>query len=355
MHTSEIMLLHVKKCSIVQRCFTFVDKVMENGASVANGPIVTVIPRKKRPVADPTDDTMVEEYSDTFISIRQSVVGSSQEDEIDLTPSAQPPHHDYSNLTLSNSHAGAAEGGGAGGNLVPMKKKPPKPIPFTGNQAGSHTSSTPPHPPSRQNDRLGSPKPPARSNDPPKVPTRTGDAPKPAPRSTEVPKPPARPDPSKPATKQQEGAEETKPSPPTTRQSYDNPYQLKNKPPLKKKPSIPLIKTKPGSYDDPEEVLMYKEKIKPKKPPRDGLEVSVDNSEDILYDNPEEGVYNIPEAVYDEAGVNIATEVAASPKFDDGIYMSSGGISQTVATKPGKPPTAGEFSMCTSDLYYLDR
>jgi len=319
---------------------------------VANGPIVTVIPRKKRPVADPTDDTQVEEYSDTFISIRQSVIGSNQEDEIDLTPSTQPSYHDYSNLALSESQEGGAGGGGAGGNLVPMKKKPPKPIPFiAGNQAGSHATSTPPQPPARQNDRLGSPKPPARSGAPPKVPTRTGDSPKPAPRSsTEAPKPPTRPDSSKPVKKQQSLTEETKPSPPQARQSYDNPYQLKSKPPLKKKPSVPLVKTKPGSYDDPEEVFQYKEKRKPKKPPRDGLEVTVDNSEDILYDNPEEGVYNIPEAVYDEAGVNIAAEVAASPKFDDGIYMSSGGISEAVATKPKKPPTTGEVNFSLLDM-----
>ncbi len=52
-----------------------------------------------------------------------------------------------------------------------------------------------------------------------------------------------------------------------------------------------------------------------------------------VYDVPEEGVYNTPEAVYDTTGNNIVEErrtvsssfVPASPKFDDRIYMDSNG------------------------------
>ena len=324
---------------------------MKGSSSAQNGPIVTVRPRPKRPAYD---DTQVEEYSDTFISIRQSIV-NNEEDEIDLTPSLSPPQHDYTNVALPEEQES--------GKLVAMKQKhpkPPKPPPFNAHQSSSNAASsrvTSTHSPqqnnnphispalSRRNNGSGSPKPPARTGDSPKPPARfsespkppgrSGDSPKNPARSSDFPKPPARSsESSSPKPTRKVGPEAT--TPPLVRQSYDNPYQLKAKPPVKAKPSVPLAKTRPGSYDDPEEVIRYKDKKKPKKPSREGLGVlaSSNDGNNFDYDDPDEGMYNTAEAVYDDTGVNVA-EVAASPKFDDGIYMSGGGI-----PKNRHPPAA---------------
>ena len=137
---------------------------MKGSSSVQNGPIVIVRPRTKRPAYD---DTQVEEYSDTFISIRQSIV-NNEEDEIDLTPSLGPPQHDYTNVALPEEQES--------GKLVAMKRKPPKPPPFNAHQSSSNATSsrlTSTHSPqqnnnphispavSRRNDSSGSPKSPA--------------------------------------------------------------------------------------------------------------------------------------------------------------------------------------------------
>ncbi len=301
---------------------------MKKGSNPPAGPIVTIVPRQKHAIED---DNQVEEYSDTFISIRQSVVGNSDMDDIDLTPQQPPtlPHHDYSNVGMAEEQEA--------GNMVAMKKKPPKPPPFHSTQ---QSNGTPP-----PTAATVPPRPSVRTRESPKAPRTSGESPKPVARSNGLPTPPARSTGS-PKPSRAEAAH------PPVRQSYDHPYQLKAKPPVKKKPTAPLTKTKPGSYDDPEEVLQHKEgKAKPKKPSREGLDELPSNDNDgIVYDIPEEGMYNTAEAVYDDTGVNLA-EVAASPKFDDGIYMSGGGIQKersskhegAPSAKPQKPPTPGKI------------
>lgn len=281
---------------------------------------MTVTPRKKKP----QDDTRVQEYSDTFISIRQSRVSDCL-DQIDLTPSVMKlSHHDYTNVDLPEE-----EGASSNCNVAPVRQKPDKPPPFKpkpGSSPASNDSFSPPlsppppiplsSSPAFQSNHLHSP-----------VLSRHGRTASPS----QSPKPPARSGPSpsnSPKNLRRVGASPSSSPKPPIRDSYDVPYQLKTKPPpTKKKPTLVLSKTKAGTYDDPDEVLAYK-KAKPKKPSREGIIVtrSVDevDGEDADYDDPEEGVYNTAEAVYDESGFN-TTEVGTPPNFDDGIYMSGGG------------------------------
>lgn len=94
-------------------------------------------------------------------------------------------------------------------------------------------------------------------------------------------------------------------------------------------------------YDDPDEIIMARKK--PAKPSRDHISNgaimgSSHDDEGAVYDLPEEGVYNTPEAVYDATGnamleeggggrrgASSSSTIPASPKFDDGIYMDSNG------------------------------
>lgn len=244
------------------------------------------------------------EYSTTFISIRQSTINDSL-DEIDLTPPLRT--HDYSNVSPTGSPG--------------MKKRPlpSKPTPFQrknspgglrasptgsvgGGGGGVHGHSSEDYDNQDVERMLAnhtSPKPPPPRN------SRAFDAERPP--STQLP---------------------SKPGPPPPRNSYDPPVVLRPKPPVMKKPTV-ISQTRPGMYDDPDEIIAAKKKLKqkPAKPSRDDIR---DNSDEGggMYDLPEEGVYNTPEAVYDDSGRNVAgaeATVPPSPKFDDGIYMDSNG------------------------------
>ena len=225
------------------------------------------------------------EYSTTFVSIRQSRINDSQ-DEIDLTPASKLEPHDYSNVDLPEEKPVA-------------KKRPVKPTPFqrkTSPGGGAATASSP---------RLPS---------------------YPQPSSAEFLYD------NHSVEKALDKRLGNLPSQPQARSSYDPPMELKEKPPVKKKPVV-LSRTRSGMYDDPDEIIKAKQKIKPQKPSREGIVDGSLRRDDI----PEEDVYNTPEAVYDDQGHILMggasggtssssfSFVPPSPKFDDRIYMDSGG------------------------------
>ena len=302
-------------------CICCLDQPNANNYQVTNNDVVTIVPRRKR-----EQDTGVREYSDTFISIRQSTV-SDFVDEIDLTPA--PPSHDYSNVDMTEKELASKNS-----TRSPKKQRPTKPIPNRPKPGSTRIS------PTQTNGSFSPPLPPLpplpstppsmqkhKRNDSP-IHSRQGDG-QSAANSFQVPKPPARStvgSPSHPKRPSRDGIKAMiAPKVPTP---YDIPYQLKTKPipPTKKKPTIVLSKTKAGAYDETSEVMVPK-KEKPKKPSREGILVAENGNaegDDPLYDLPEENVYNTAEAVYDEKGCNIAEGTGSSPKFDDGIYMSSG-------------------------------
>lgn len=229
-----------------------------------------------------------DEYSTTFISIRQSRVNDSL-DQIDVTPPLKS--HDYSNVDMP---------GPVERPPVVVKKPPPaNPSPFRHGQRSSPIGNFP-----------------SSSEE---VPHDNHHAPPgghPPPRLGGVTKSPS------------------------SRESYDPPMALKaTKPPVKKKPTA-TSRTRPGVYDNPEEVIAAtKRKVKPAKPSRENLIKETAPA----YNFPDEGVYNTAEGVYDD-GVpgkvregGVASMVPPSPKFDDGIYMDSNG---------GNPRKSGLENMC---------
>lgn len=264
------------------------------------------------------------EYSTAFISIRQSRITDSL-NEIDLTP--PPPSHDYSNVDLpggpERSDRGAAEGAGGMEPKPTVRKRPTQPTKPTPFQRKASPGGQKPASPGIKPGAGGSPKPPRRRHSP--------DLPPLPPSATTAKNSP---------TGSAAAAERS--SKPPQRNSYDPPVALRGKPPVKKKPTLTAM-TKPGVYDDPDEIMSAR-KLKPAKPSRDNiangfLMGSSQEDDGVVYDVPEEGVYNTPEAVYDDTGNTMVEDggakgakgkqalstVPASPKFDDGIYMDSNG------------------------------
>lgn len=334
-----------------------------------------LITSRHRNIEEHPERPDVSEYTSNFISIRQSIVTDTQ-DEIDLTPPLTrkklPDTHDYSNIDAPSPPAQKTE----------LKKIPPKPAPFkpsasvhTTAAAAAATGATPTT--TKTNIRsdsdedydvhnvekvLGRHKPPLSSSKP----SRAGPLPKPPPPAHsspkalhqniagthhhhDSPKPPQIPLPKVPSPKVLHSGGGG--PPPSSRNSYDEPSgPFKPKPAVAKKPV--LMKTRPGMYDDVDEVMVpMKLKAKPKKPSREGIvDGTLAKENRVVHQEEEDSVYNTPEGVYDDGDQVVRTPVShaavpMSPKFDDGIYMDSN-VSNGVrgggggATQPPPPPAA---------------
>ena len=285
-----------------------------------------------------------EEYSTTFISIRQSRI-TDDHNHIDLTP--PPMSHDYSNVDIPGENEGAeisppTQRRQGAGEASPLTRR---------KGAGEGT------PPARRQKGAGDNTPPMRGHPPPKpVPFQRRESPKQGvvgngPAAANVPYHSTsaaaanhfqnRHSTENPAASQfPPNLPPPRHSPPEApRVDYDAPFALKARPPVKKKPTL-TTGTKPGTYDDPDEIIAAKKRIKPQKPSRDNIVNGNKVDDEAMYDVPEEGVYNTAEAVYDDRGqVTETPAVPFSPKFDDGIYMASNGNG---AKKQAAPRIFGE-------------
>lgn len=259
--------------------------------------------------------------------------------QIDLTPSAT--NHDYSNVNVPGEEEDS---------IVP---------PPVMSRVLSKSPST------ERTERAKRPSPPDRVNRTPPLERKAPPA-----RKQPLPKPPLlqHRGPEAANNNMVVAVDSQRNSPHSPKTDYDSPFALKSKPPVKKKPTI-VHQTRPGTYDDPDEIIAAKKKpVKPKKPSRDDIVASAFNhtpgnsggNSSEIYDLPEEGVYNTPDAVYDETGDLIgisgsssprpqpplppppsssvhADPVPFSPKFDDGIYMDANSSDlKTVAKSPAR-------------------
>lgn len=265
-----------------------------------------------------------DEYSTNFISIRQSRVKDDL-NHIDLTPPSVS--HDYSNVDIPGENEEAEispptrRRQGAEETTPPTRRKkgPGESTPPVRRKKGPGERSQPPAKPTPFQPKEGDMSN-GRAADVPHNSTSAAQNHFQNRHSTENPV--SKVPPNLPPPRQ------SPPGPP--RVDYDAPFALKTKPPVKKKPTLTTA-TKPGMYDDPDEVIATKKKIKPQKPSRDNIVNGNKVDDEAMYDIPEEGVYNTAEAVYDERGQTVEVPSAEtpavpfSPKFDDGIYMESGG------------------------------